>query len=229
MLACRLLGGHGGSRIDPRASGRTVADRRSRDVKRTNLVVAMVLSFAVSIAGAVGVAHAGPATDVVKAKQTTLFELLQKPSNEKKVAEIFDQMLDYQTLAEGSLGSEWAARSDAEKAEFSELLKQLVRKAYERNLKKTLGFNVEYVSETPKGNAIVVSTKAVSKKNAREEPVEIKYVMAEKKGAWVVQDIITEDVSLVSSYRSQFTKIVKKDGFPTLIKKMKDKLAKGDV
>jgi phospholipid transport system substrate-binding protein len=34
---------------------------------------------------------------------------------------------------------------------------------------------------------------------------------------------------LVSSYRSQFTKIVKKDGFPTLITKMKDKIAKGDV
>ena len=57
----------------------------------------------------------------------------------------------------------------------------------------------------------------------------IAYVMAQKNGAWRVQDIITEDVSLVSSYRSQFTKIVKKDGFPKLIQKMKDKLAKGDV
>jgi phospholipid transport system substrate-binding protein len=44
-----------------------------------------------------------------------------------------------------------------------------------------------------------------------------------------VQDIVTEGVSLVSSYRSQFTKIVKKDGFPALIQKMKDKLAKGDI
>ena len=53
--------------------------------------------------------------------------------------------------------------------------------------------------------------------------------MVQKNGAWRVQDIITEGVSLVSSYRCQFTKIVKKDGFPTLIQKMKDKLAKGDV
>jgi phospholipid transport system substrate-binding protein len=36
-------------------------------------------------------------------------------------------------------------------------------------------------------------------------------------------------VSLVSSYRSQFTKIIKKDGFVALIQKMKDKLAKGDI
>lgn len=197
-------------------------------MKRTNLVVALVLSFAVSIAG---VAYAGPATDLVKAKQTALFDLLRSPSaaNDKKVAAMFDEMLDYQALAEASLGSEWAARTDAEKAEFSELLKQLVRKSYEKNLKKTLGFNVEYLAETPKGSTMVVKTRAVSKTDAREEPVEVAYVMAEKNGTWRVQDIITEDVSLVSSYRSQFTKIVKKDGFPKLIQKMKDKLAKGDV
>lgn len=195
-------------------------------MKRTNFVGALVLSFAVSIAS---LAHAGPATDVVKAKQTALFDLLKKPGNDAKVSAMFDELLDYQALAEASLGSEWAARTDAEKAEFSGLLKQLVRKSYERNLKKTIDFNIEYMAEAKKGDAIVVKTRAVSKKDARSEPVEIAYVMTEKNGAWRVKDIITDDVSLVSSYRSQFTKIVKKDGFPTLIKKMKDKIAKGDV
>jgi len=195
-------------------------------VQRKSFVTAIVLSFAVSIAGA---AYAGPATDVVKSKQATLFELLRQSSNDKKVGAIFDEMLDYQALAEASLGSEWANRTDAEKAEFSDLLKQLVRKSYEKNLKKTLTFNVEYLAEETKGSAMVVKTRAVSKTDAREEPVTIAYVMAQKNGVWRVQDIITEDVSLVSSYRSQFTKIVKKDGFPKLIQKMKDKLAKGDV
>jgi phospholipid transport system substrate-binding protein len=179
----------------------------------------------------VGVAHAGAATDVVKAKQTALFDLLKQPSaaNQTKISALFDQMLDYQALAEASLGKEWAGRTDAEKAQFSDLLKQLVRKSYEKNLKKTLSFNIEYLSEEPADGAITVKTKAVSKTNAREEPIEIAYKMAEKDGAWRVKDIVTEGVSLVSSYRSQFTKIIKKDGFPVLIQKMKDKLAKGDV
>jgi len=38
---------------------------------------------------------------------------------------IFDDMIDYASFAESSLGTEWAARTDAEKAEFSDLLKQL--------------------------------------------------------------------------------------------------------
>lgn len=198
-------------------------------MKRTNLVVAMVLSFAVSLAGAAGLAHAGAATDVVKAKQTALFDLLRKSGNDAKVSGVFDEMLDYEALAEASLGSEWAARTDAEKAQFSDLLKQLVRKSYERNLRKTLDFDVEYLSEGKKGEAAVVKTRAVSKKDARSEPIEIAYVVVEKNGAYRVRDIITDDVSLVSSYRSQFTKIIKKNGFPALITKMKDKIAKGDA
>jgi phospholipid transport system substrate-binding protein len=187
---------------------------------------ALALSF-----GSMNMALAGAATDVVKTKQTALFDLIKQsnPAGEKKIAALFEEMLDYSALAEGSLGSEWAARSDAEKAEFSGLLKQLVAKAYERNLKKILNYDVEYVSEDASGGAILVKTKAKSKTNEREEPVEIAFKMAQKGGVWKVQDIVTEGVSLVSSYRSQFTKIIKKDGFPALIQKMKDKLAKGDI
>jgi phospholipid transport system substrate-binding protein len=191
-----------------------------------SVVAALSLTFA-----DVGDAGAGAATDVVKIKQTELFSLLKQPSpaTQKKVGSIFDQMLDYQTLAEASLGSEWAPRTDAEKAEFSGLLKQLVQKAYERNLKKTLNFDIQYLGEDAANGAITVKTKAVSKTDARAEPIEISYKMVDKGGAWRVQDIVTEGVSLVSSYRSQFTKIVRKDGFPALINKMKNKLAKGDA
>jgi len=196
--------------------------------RKVQLFAAMFSLMALTFSGA---ASAGEATDVVKAKQATLFELLKQDNaaNTKKIGAVFDEMLDYQALAEASLGNEWAGRSDAEKAEFRDLLKQLVRKSYERNLRKTLNFNIEYLDEKAKGDVITVKTKAISKTNAREEPVEIEYKLAKKSGAWRVQDIVTEGVSLVSSYRSQFTKIVKKDGFPALIKKMKDKLAKGDA
>lgn len=190
-----------------------------------SLAAALMLSLSTAVA------FAGPATDVVKAKQTTLFELLAQDSadSKKKVAAIFDEMLDYQTIAESSLGSEWSARSDAEKKEFTDLLKQLVSKAYERNLKKTLGFSIEYVGEEGSGDSVTVKTKAKSKTDTRAEPIAIDFKLAKKDGKFRVADITTEGISLVSSYRSQFTKIIKKDGFPALIQKMKDKLAKGDV
>ena len=187
----------------------------------------LALSFA-----SIGSAFAGGATDVVKGKQTALFDLIKKstPESDKKVAALFDEMLDYAALSEGSLGTEWAARTDAEKTQFSDLLKQLVRKGYERNLKKILNFDIDYVSEDASDGAVMVKTKAKSKAaDSRDEAVEIVFKLVQKDGTWRVRDIVTEGVSLVSSYRGQFTKIVKKDGFPVLIQKMKDKLAKGDL
>ncbi|AUX46050.1 hypothetical protein SOCE26_075530 [Sorangium cellulosum] len=199
--------------------------------RRMNHLFAAAFTLAALTLGQAGLASAGPATDVVKAKQTVLFDLLKKggAEDQKKISAVFDEMLDYSALAESSLGSEWAARSEAEKGQFRDLLKQLVRKAYERNLKKTLNFNIEYLSETESGGVQTVKTKAVSKTNAREEPLEITFKLAQKGGTWLVRDIVTEGVSLVGSYRAQFTKIIKKDGFPALLQKMKDKLAKGDV
>lgn len=187
------------------------------------LGVVAVLSCSVS-------AWAGPATEIVRAKQTELFSILKSPAHsDAKVGAVFDEMLDYNVLAKDSLGSEWDPRSEAERKEFSELLKRLVRRAYEKNLKKTIDYNIEYVREAEKTGGMLVTTRATSQKDKREEPIEIEYKLAETAGAWKVTDIITEGVSLVKSYRSQFTKIVKKDGFPKLIERMKTKIAKGDV
>ena len=176
-----------------------------------------------------GLALAGPATDYVKVKQDMLSALLQQKSadSDKKVSALFDEMLDYNVMAEASLGSEWAARSDAEKAEFTGLLKQLVRKSYEKNLRKTAKYAVEYVREESADGKALVGTKATNKEKSNEEPLRLDYQLAQKDGGWKIVDIITEDVSLVSSYRRQFVKVVKKDGFAALTKKMKDKLAKG--
>jgi phospholipid transport system substrate-binding protein len=180
------------------------------------------------------VAWAGPPTDAVKARQTELFKLLEKPSDDasqKKIAALLDELLDYDRLAEATLGSEWATLKPEQRTEFAGLLKQLVRKAYEKNLRKILAYNVEYVGESPSGEkSFVVKTLAKHKTDAREEPIAVDFKLSERAaGKWLVVDIITEEVSLVESYRSQFVKIVKKDGFAALIAKMKDKLAKGDV
>jgi phospholipid transport system substrate-binding protein len=190
------------------------------------LATTLVLSFALG-----PLAWAGAATDVVRTKQTKLFEALRKPKSpaaDQEVAALFDEMLNYRVLAEASLGKEWAGRTEAERAQFEGLLKQLVQRAYERNLRKTLDYEIKYLGEEPQAaGATKVLTKAVHKTDTREEPIEINFRMGQRAGAWRVEDIETEGVSLVDSYRSQFTKILKKDGWDALIKKMQDKIAKG--
>jgi phospholipid transport system substrate-binding protein len=187
-------------------------------------VGAMVAASALTVATA---SWAGAGTDLVKAKQTALFDLLKKggAESDKKIAGIFDELLDYNAIAEASLGSEWASRSDAEKKEFTTTLKELVQANYKKNLKKTLDFTITYVGEDGT-NPVTVKTKA-TKAGSKDELL-IDFKLQQKDGKWKVVDILPEGQSIVQSYRSQFVKLLKKDGFSALVKKMKEKAAKGE-
>lgn len=174
-------------------------------------------------------ASAGPAMEVVKGKQAELFELIAKPrtaTQQAKIKALFDDMLDYEWLAHASLGKRWRDLTDAQRVEFSGLLEQLVRKNYQRNLKKMLGYEIRYVAEKDVGaGKMVVETRAVSKTDQRAEPIALDFKLKERDGRWRVIDIRPEGASLVRTYRAQFTRILKKDGYAALKRKMEKKLA----
>lgn len=175
---------------------------------------------------------AAQAEDFVKAKHSELTQMVKKANTaaeEKKVEEAFDRVLDYESLARESLKGFWDERTPEERAEFEAILSKLVRGAYRKNLKRIGDYQVEYKGELKGASGQVVRTIARSRTSAREEPVSIDYVVRESGGQLRIVDIVTEGSSLVGNYRSQFRRIIKKDGFPELIRRMKTKLEKGDV
>lgn len=177
-------------------------------------------------------AFAADAQGFVKSKQTELTELVRKaktPDEDRKVEAAFDQVLDYDVLARESLKEFWDERKPEERAEFQDALRKLVRGAYRKSLKRIVDYNVEYTGTTQGAAGEVVHTVAKSRTNPREEPVNIDYVVHESGGKWRIVDIVTEGSSLVTNYRNQFRRIIKKQGFPELIRRMKAKLDKGDV
>jgi phospholipid transport system substrate-binding protein len=54
-------------------------------------------------------------------------------------------------------------------------------------------------------------------------PIDYKLI---KKSKWVVYDVVIEGVSFVSTYRSQYNKIITGESYASLIKQMKQKLDK---
>jgi phospholipid transport system substrate-binding protein len=176
-----------------------------------------------------GAIAAPGAESFVKAKQTELSSLLKKgksAANDKKVADVFDQMLDYETLAKESLGAEWDKLKPEERKEFQDVLKRLVRNAYRKNLKKTLDYEITFKGESKAKKGVLVKTAAKSKKDSREEPITIDYVVHQVDGKWRVFDIVTEGSSLVNNYKSQFRRVIKQKGFGELMTRMKKKLDK---
>lgn len=192
---------------------------------RRSFLTAALLSLALAAAPAAWAS--ATAEDFVKAKQTELMKLVKQGRPDTEVDKVFDQVLDYRILAEAALGEHWADRTDAEKQEFTQLLSKLVRNSYRKNLKKTLGYDVAYKGTEKGKDGEVVRTVATSTKDAREEPLSIDYVVRSEPTGQRIVDVVTEGSSMVANYRSSFHRIMKKGGFPEVLKRMRKKAESG--
>ena len=162
-----------------------------------------------------------------QAKVSALLHEPPSPAREQRVGVILDSMIDYEDLARRSMESHWDDLTASQRKEFTGLLKQLVQRSYERNIKGILDWNVEYLDEEPSEPGVTVHSRATSKSNPRAEPVTIDYRIQKTSERFRVYDIVTEGSSLVNNYKNQFNRILQKDGFDALIRRMKAKIDQG--
>ena len=170
------------------------------------------------------------ATGFIEQRQAKVSSLLREPpspSREQRVGVVLDSMIDYDDLAKRSMENHWGDLTASQRKEFTGLLKQLVQRSYERNIKGILDWNVEYLDEEPAEPGVTVHSRATSKSNPRAEPVTIDYRIMKASDRFRVYDIVTEGSSLVNNYKNQFNRILQKDGFDALIRRMKAKIEQG--
>jgi len=170
-----------------------------------------------------------PAQAFIRRKQEELMGLVKAGKPDAEIDKVFNSLLNYDVLAEASLGSEWANLKAEERAEFTRILSQLVRNSYRKNLKNTLGYKISYTKTITAEGRDVVSTEAENLKNPRDEKIAIDYVVIGDGDQRRIVDVVTEQTSMVLNYRKSFAKVIKKDGFPKLIEKMKKKAASGST
>jgi len=174
----------------------------------------------------------GAATASVRKANQTLRELLRKKAAPgsveekaltKEVTAKLSTFLDVEELGRRALKDHWAKLTDPQKKEFSELLRELVEANYVKALRSQLEYEVTYVSESPKDSSVSVATEVRSAKSGRKQTMSIDYVLHENANAWRVFDLVTDGVGLVENYRSQFNKIIAKEGIAGLLERMRKK------
>jgi phospholipid transport system substrate-binding protein len=187
----------------------------------------MISAALISLFGFASVAQAaGGPSDFLKSNDKKLKPLLADTNkNQKKILKTINAMMDFNALCKASLGKHWDTRSEEQQKEFSETLRALIEKNLIKRLKDSKDHIIAYGAETVNGNDAKVTTTIKAGTGPRADETEVVYKMHKKAGKWIVVDMITDEVSLVSNYQSQFNKIITEEGWDALMKKMKDKLA----
>ena len=149
------------------------------------------------------------------------------PSTEQKerIKRIVNGFLDYEELAKRSLSDQWGKLKPAQRTEFVQVFRDLIERNYVKQLRSNVDYEIEYKNEEVKGADAIVHSTVRAERKGRSAETTIDYKLTEKGGHWAVYDVITDDVSLLRNYRSQFARIIERDGFPSLLAKMKRKLS----
>ena len=144
-----------------------------------------------------------------------------KPTRRAKLRQIIGERFNYKQMVRRSLAKDWDKRSDQEKGEFTVLYQKLLENSYASKIENFSDEKINYVGEKVKGNYAQVKTEIVRKDGV----IAVDYNLLKEDDKWMVYDFVIEGVSMVRNYRSQFSKIIRKDSYEVLVKKLSEKIA----
>ena len=176
----------------------------------------------------VPVIQAGDVEDInsmVKKKVSVIFDLLGKQDieknerNEKIVGEL-NEIMDFQLAAYLSLGKHWKKISKKQKKEFVKIFQQYIN-----------NYIVEKIDLYTNQKIDIGDSKIVKKGRAEleigilsgGETLQVNFKLRKnKKKEWRVYDVDIEGVSLITTFRSQFSGVLKNISFEELLEKLKN-------
>ncbi len=192
----------------------------------------LAFGFFLSLFAATGIANAELAPDVL-VKQTADDVLIiirtdkdiQAGNQQKLYAVIEDKILpnfDFDRVCRMVLGKNWKTATPEQQAIFQKEFRSLLLRTYSSALSKYKDQVIEYKPMRYEADEKNVSVKTQILQ-AGGQPVAVDYSLVKGPAGWKVYDIVIENVSLVTNYRSQFSNEIRQNGLDSLNKKLADK------
>jgi len=193
-------------------------------------IKAMALALSLNLALAVSGAVAGEPTEIVKGVVDGVLNVLNNPAyqgpahkNQRRqlMKETVDRRFDYREMAKRSLGPTWRTLGHAQQEEFVRLFAELLEASYSDKIEKySANIKIDYVGENVDEDYAEVRT-VVLRANDR---IPFTYRLINDSEGWMVYDVSIEGVSLVSNYRSQFSRIIHESSYPELVRRLRTKV-----
>ena len=140
----------------------------------------------------------------------------------KKHSDTALSVLKVPEISQKALGKYWSKHSEEQQKQFETLLGNLfIHVAFPSSAKFFANLDIVYGKTKSKKDMMVVPLTVVHEK---EGEVDIDFRMKPTEADWQVVDVILDGVSMRNNLRSQFYKILKKNDFAELVRRMEKKL-----
>lgn len=186
---------------------------------------------ALALIATVSAAHAGAvapqqafidkiATDVLAIVKN---DSMAQADKSAKLEGIFANSVDFDWVAKFVLGRHFKTATPAQQTAYLAAYRPFIIKNYVARLTKYTGQTYKITgTRTGTDGTSLVSMELLDPKGP---PVLVDYRVNGKPGAFKITDIVVEDVSLITTQRSEFNAVVSKNGVDFLIDALKKKAA----
>ena len=196
---------------------------------RNLITIAFTITLFVLVTSASADSNSKPPKSAIKKLLGEIKQIVNKDSlsdvekaENKKHSDIALSVLKVPEISQKALGKYWSKHSEEQQKQFQTLLGNLfVHVAFPSSAKFFTNLNIVYGKTKSKKDMMVVPLTVVHEK---EGEVDIDFSLKQAETGWQVVDVILDGVSMRNNLRSQFYKILKKNDFKELVRRMNKKL-----
>ena len=160
--------------------------------------------------------------ELLKKNLDAVFSVLQKKDlaqqeKNQDIVDIVTPMFDFELMAQLSLGKKhWPGLSQEEKKRFTDLFIQRLKASYLKNFTLYTDEKLFYEPAVQVKKKIHTPTYLISK----EKKISILYKFYKAENNWKIYDLEIQGVSIIRSYRSQFSGILENGTVDDLLLKL---------
>ena len=187
------------------------------------------LFLAALFAGTFSLAIAQTTPDaMVKSTVDDVLDVLKKTKDKRALRKAAEEKVlpkfDFKEMTRSAVGPGWKEASPEQQHSLEKEFRTVLVNTYTAALSTGDGSNatvdVRPMQPTQGQNDVTVKTVV---KQSGKQPLAVDYRMSNSSGTWKVNDVVVENLSLVTTYRGTFAETVRSSGIDGLIKTLQDK------
>jgi phospholipid transport system substrate-binding protein len=158
--------------------------------------------------------------DVVKSSVTRVLAAGGGGQQRVEARRVAEELFDFVEMCRRMLADHWQEGSSYQQVEFVRLFTELIERSYLSGFRSLPPAAITFLGETVNGSYAQVQSRIAT---SRFGETSVDYRLVNHDGRWAVYDVVLDGVSLVSSYRSQFTSILRTSSFAQLLEKLRSR------
>lgn len=170
------------------------------------------------------------AIDVVKSFQAELISVMKQADRlgyqgrYERLAPAVEQSHDLAEIARIVLGRHWSKLTEKQKEKFITTFSRLSIATYANKFNSYTNeeFRVVSAQNTEKGDR-VVRTLLI---DAGGKEIQLDYLLRHHDGRWVIVNVIAEGVSDLALKRSEYSRVLRREGYDALVSKLEEKIVR---